>query len=145
MGSSWADGSQVQWEAGVGASEWTRRVHNVPSLLSSLRRDFRLGWPSEVPGAHREEILGVGGEKEGCTYLRNLLDSFIPCYALTGSQALASVLSSERSLRLPVLPLVVSSCVTSDQSPVLSEPRVSNGKTVPIPPGCSWDPWRQRV
>lgn len=38
---------------------------------------------------------------------------------------------------------LVSSCVTSDQPLVLSEPRVSNGKTVPIPPACSRGPWRQ--
>ena len=53
--------------------------HNVPSLLSSLQRDFRLGWPSEVPGAHKEEMLGVGEEKEGCVYLRDPLDLLIPC------------------------------------------------------------------
>ena len=79
MGSSWADGSQVQWEAGVGASEWIRKSAQCPFSPLFPAEDFRLGWPSEVPGAHREEILGVGGEKEGCSYLRNPLDSFIPC------------------------------------------------------------------
>lgn len=43
-----------------------------------LQRGFRLRRPSEVPGAHKEEMLGVGEEEEGCVYLRDPLDSLIP-------------------------------------------------------------------
>ena len=78
-GSSWADGSQVQWEAGVGASEWPRQSAHSPSLLFPAEGFQTVGWPSEAPGAHKETILGVGEEKEGCIHLRDPLDSLIPC------------------------------------------------------------------
>lgn len=42
-------------------------------------------------------------------------------------QALARVLDSEQSLRLLVLSLMVSSCVTLGQSLALSEPHVAKG------------------